>query len=60
MMSEKIKELRNFLGLSVHDFACRVGCSRDCAYNWERGETLPRGHNLLALWHLAREVNFDF
>lgn len=56
LRSGRARELRERHGLS------REICARDCEvsttayYRWERGERMPRGHNLVRLHELLRRL----
>jgi len=44
-----IRYYRTRRGLSRPDVARRVGCSIRTLIRWEKGETIPAGHRLIAL-----------
>lgn len=44
-----LKTLRARLGLSAEDFGRLAGVSGQSVYNWERGTTIPRRQQVLAL-----------
>jgi DNA-binding XRE family transcriptional regulator len=41
------RALRLGAGATLKDVALAVGVSRQCIYQWETGETTPRGANLV-------------
>lgn len=46
---ERLQGLRLRSGLSASALAAKVGVSPTCMWNWERGNTHPRAHNMVAL-----------
>ena len=51
----KLGALRFLAGISDLEMATRIGVKRNAYKPWERGETQPRGANLLRLETWARE-----
>jgi len=41
MLIESLKEIREAKDLSVGEISRMIGCSAQCFYNWENGETKP-------------------
>jgi DNA-binding transcriptional regulator YiaG len=57
--AQQIKELRLMLGLSIPEFAKRVGVTENALRYWERGERRPRweaAKKLSDLWDQAKKV----
>ena len=48
-VAKGLLSLRARLGLSAEDFARLMGVSGQSVYNWEKGKTIPRKEQLVAL-----------
>lgn len=48
-VAKGLVSLRARLGLSAEDFARLMGVSGQSVYNWEKGKTIPRKEQLVAL-----------
>jgi DNA-binding transcriptional regulator YiaG len=51
---KQIEEIRQALGLTVAEFAERLGVDRNAVYLWESGQRHPRYETLLTLNRLAK------
>lgn len=56
MTPERIRELRERLGLTPTEFAAKVGVSASTICNWESGSRHPRYDAMLVLNRLAEET----
>ena len=54
---DAIKKLRKRLGLTVAQFAERVGVVRQTVYFWEKGHSHPRYKELMAINELAESAS---
>ena len=52
----EIARLRRDLGLSVIEFARRLGVHRNAVYGWEQGRRHPRYDSLLMLHRLSKKL----
>ncbi len=52
MFYERIKELRNSLGISQVEFGKRLGVTKQCISNWENGNIQPSIDMLIKICNL--------
>lgn len=54
---KEIAELRKALGLTVAEFAKKLGVHRDSVYQWEAGITHPRYPKMMEMNRLAKQAS---
>ena len=57
--ADSIKDLRLFLGLTMTEFAGKVGVSYQCIQQWEAGKNLPRPRHQLVLERIRTQAYED-